>query len=179
MIDNTEFTEIILDNKTIYFSDEVLTEPEKYPLILFMTTSAGVRWFTVDFEKYPIANLQDALRKKFYVSNYTTWEDSLAYLKDIVSFFNQEDEKPNYVTYELLKNNISIAVLRDFIESDTDFLFKYLSKTKYEKIDFIFISGLISISFEANFPINLTVQFEMVPKNGTLFCIKNAENGKS
>ena len=157
MIDNTEFTEIILNNKTVYFSEEVLNEPEKYPLILFMT-SAGVRWFTVDFEKYPIDNLQDALKKKFYISAYTTWEDSLIYLKNIVSFFNQEDKKPNYVTYELLKNNISIAVLRDFIGGDTNFLFTYLSKTKYEEIDFIFISGLISISFEANFPTNLTVQ---------------------
>lgn len=67
MVTNQEFTEIILNNQNLYFSEEILTDPENYPLVLSMT-SAGIRWFTIDFEKYPINDLQDALKDKFYIS---------------------------------------------------------------------------------------------------------------
>jgi hypothetical protein len=157
MVTNKEFTEIILHSKTLYFSEEVLTEPENYPLVLSMT-SAGIRWFTIDFEKYPINDLQDALKDKFYISSYSTWKDSLVYLKNIVSFFTQEGKELHYDTSEFLKNQLSTSILRDFIGSDTDFLEKYLSESNDKEIDSIFLSGLISISFEANFPINLIIQ---------------------
>lgn len=157
MITNQEFTEIILNTKTLYFSEETLSEPENYPIKLVMT-SAGIRWFIIDFEKYPLANLQDALKDKFYSSSYETWEDSLIYLKNIVSYFSQERKGLDYNTSKLLKNQLSVSVLKDFIGSDTSFLEKYLLESNDDEIDCIFLNGLISISFEADFSINLIIQ---------------------
>lgn len=157
MVTNKEFTEIILNNKTLYFSDEVLTNPENHPLILSMT-SGGVRWFTIDFEKYSIDDLQDALKEKFCNFSYKTWEDSFIYLKNILFFFTQEKIDLQYDTSRFLRNQLSISILRDFIGSDTSFFDKYLSESNDKEIDSIFLSGLISISFEANFSINLIIQ---------------------
>ena len=157
MVTNKEFTEIILTNKTLYFSEETLSEPENYPIQLSMT-SAGIRWFTVDFEKYPINDLQEALKEKFYNFSYKTWEDSFVYLENVLLFFTQEKKVLHYDTNRFLRNQLSISILQDFIGSDTIFLKKYLSESNDKEIDSIFLSGLISISFEANFPINLIIQ---------------------
>ncbi|MEA5259045.1 hypothetical protein VB264_14710 [Arcicella aquatica] len=156
MIENKDFTDIILTHKTLYFSEEILTEPENYPLKL-VVTKAGIRWFTVDFDKYPMEGLLDVLKKQCDSTPKNTWEDSLTCLNNIIDFFTQDGKKLNYNTNKFLTEHLSISLLRDFIGCDTAFLFTYLQENKADEVDSIFLNGLISISFEADFSIELVI----------------------
>ncbi|MEA5426576.1 hypothetical protein [Arcicella lustrica] len=157
MIEHKDFTHIILNHKTLYFSEEILSEPENYPLKLVMT-SAGIRWFTVDFEKYPMEDLIDVLKKQCDSIPKHTWENSLTCLNKIINFLSQDGKKIDYNTNKFLKEHLSISLLRDFIGYDTTFLFTYIEELEANEIDSIFLNGLISISFEADFSIELIIK---------------------